>query len=418
MGCHSMLLNLKIDNYKGVKKEINISGIASNKIKRSNNETSKISGNVKLLKNICLIGSNASGKTSILNAIETLQAFLMFPYRKKITSEKDYADFIENMSPEELKKFLIKFNTLELGEQNNLRKNEKTTIEIELYIPKRKDNIPGIYKYTLLYKDDYSKNGVLMEKLEYRKSINTKNKIISLGNNIIESEIGTAILYENNDSKNREISIFVDYFKTFFDEMIEYTSCIDKKAGTNLFDIIKNNKEKFLSLANIADEKIINISIDENNDKPQILFWNSNTTYLTFSQLSSGTKKVIIMGSILLKSLEDNSLVLIDEIELSLHPSLAMFLINLNISKDCNHFSQLIFTTHSPFVAFSLSNDQLYYINNQNNQYNVLNINSAIKDGIITKDKNPQKAWLEDLLIKNPDANKIKNFFKNDKETR
>lgn len=408
-----MLLNLKIDNYKGVKKEINISSIASNKIKRSNNETSKITDNVKLLKNICLIGSNASGKTSILSAIETLQNFLIFPYRKKITNEKDYADFIKNMSPEELKKFLIKFNTLELGEQNNLRINEKTTIEIELYIPKRKNNIPGIYKYTLLYNDDYQKNGVLMEKLEYKKNINTKNKIISLGNNIIESEIGTAILYANNDSKNNENSIFVDYFKTFFDEMIDYTSCIDKNAGANLFDIIKNNKEQFLSLTNIADEKIINISIDENNDKPQILFWNSNNTYLTFSQLSSGTKKVIILGSLILESLENNSLVLIDEIELSLHPALAMFLINLNISKDCNHFSQLIFTTHSPFVAFSLSNDQLYYINNKDEQYNVSNINSAIKNGIITKDKNPQKAWLEDLLIKNPDTNKINNFFTN-----
>lgn len=413
-----MLLSLKIDNYKGVKREINISSIASNKIKRSNNDTSKIADNVKVLKNICLIGSNASGKTSILSAIETLQAFLMFPYRKKITNEKDYADFIENMSPEELKKFLIKFNTLELGEQNNLRKNEKTTIEIELYIPKRKNNIPGIYKYTLLYKDDYSKNGVLMEKLEYKKSINSKSKIISLGNNIIESEISTAILYENNDSKNNEISIFVDYFKTFFDEMIDYTSCIDKKAGANLFDIIKKNKEQFLSLTNIADEKIINITIDENNDKPQILFWNSNNTYLTFSQLSSGTKKVIILGSILLESLENNSLVLIDEIELSLHPSLATFLINLNVSKDCNHFSQLIFTTHSPFVAFSLSNDQLYYINNKDEQYNVSNINSAIKNGIITKDKSPQKAWLEDLLIKNPDINKINNFLKINKETR
>lgn len=413
-----MLLSLKIDNYKGVKREINISSIASNKIKHSYNDTSKIADNVKLLKNICLIGSNASGKTSILSAIETLQAFLMFPYRKKITNEKDYADFIENMSPEELKKFLIKFNTLELGEQNNLRKKEKTTIEIELYIPKRKNNIPGIYKYTLLYKDDYSKNGVLMEKLEYKKSINSKSKIIGLGNNIIESEISTAILYENNDSKNNEISIFVDYFKTFFDEMIDYTSCIDKKAGANLFDIIKKNKEQFLSLTNIADEKIINITIDENNDKPQILFWNSNNTYLTFSQLSSGTKKVIILGSILLESLENNSLVLIDEIELSLHPSLATFLINLNVSKDCNHFSQLIFTTHSPFVAFSLSNDQLYYINNKDEQYNVSNINSAIKNGIITKDKSPQKAWLEDLLIKNPDINKINNFLKINKETR
>lgn len=413
-----MLLSLKIDNYKGVKREINISSIASNKIKRSNNDTSKIADNVKLLKNICLIGSNASGKTSILSAIETLQAFLMFPYRKKITNEKDYADFIENMSPEELKKFLIRFNTLELGEQNNLRKNEKTTIEIELYIPKRKNNIPGIYKYTLIYKDDYSKNGVLMEKLEYKKNINSKSKIIGLGNNIIESEISTAILYENNDSKNNEISEFVDYFKTFFDEMIDYTSCIDKKAGANLFDVIKKNKEQFLSLTNIADEKIINITIDENNDKPQILFWNSNNTYLTFSQLSSGTKKVIILGSILLESLENNSLILIDEIELSLHPSLATFLINLNVSKDCNHFSQLIFTTHSPFVAFSLSNDQLYYINNKDEQYNVSNINSAIKNGIITKDKSPQKAWLEDLLIKNPDINKINNFLKTNKETR
>lgn len=408
-----MLLNLKIDNYKGVKKEINIGSIASNKIKHSNNEISKISDNVKLLKNICLIGSNASGKTSILNAIETLQDYLIFPYRKKITGEKEYVDFIENMSPEDIKKFLIKLNTLKLGEQNNLRQNDKTTIEIELYIPKRKNNIPGIYKYTLIFKNDYSKNGVLMEKLEYKKSINTKSKIISLGNNIIESEIGTAILYENNDSKNKEISEFISYYKTFFDEMIEYTSCIDKKASIDLLDIIKNDKEKFLSLANIADEKIINVSIDENNDKPQILFWNSDKTHLTFSQLSSGTKKVIIMGSILLESLENNSLILIDEIELSLHPSLVTFLININISKDFNHFSQLIFTTHSPFVAFSLSNDQLYYINNQDDQYNVLNINSAIKNGIITKDKNPQKAWLENLLIKNPDINKINTFFKN-----
>lgn len=408
-----MLLNLKIDNYKGVKKEINIGSIASNKIKHSNNEISKIAENVKLLKNICLIGSNASGKTSILNAIETLQDYLIFPYRKKITGEKEYADFIENMSPEDIKKFLIKLNTLKLGEQNNLRQTDKTTIEIELYIPKRKNNIPGIYKYTLIFKNDYSKNGVLMEKLEYKKSINTKSKIISLGNNIIESEIGTAILYENNDSKNKETSKFISYYKTFFDEMIEYTSYIDKKASIDLLDIIKNDKEKFLSLANIADEKIINVSIDENNDKPQILFWNSDKTHLTFSQLSSGTKKVIIMGSILLESLENNSLILIDEIELSLHPSLVTFLTNINISKDFNHFSQLIFTTHSPFVAFSLSNDQLYYINNQDGQYNVLNINSAIKNSIITKDKNPQKAWLENLLIKNPDINKINAFFKN-----
>ena len=149
-----MLLNLKIDNYKGIKNLVNISGVSSNKIKHSNNQISKIAENTKILKNIGLIGSNASGKTSVLSAIETLQNFLLFPYRKKNSGEKDYSDYIKKMTPEQLKQFLIDFNTLQLGEQNNLRSNDKTTIEIELYIPKRKNNVPGIYKYTMLYKDN------------------------------------------------------------------------------------------------------------------------------------------------------------------------------------------------------------------------------------------------------------------------
>lgn len=409
-----MLLNLKIDNYKGIKNLVNISGVSSNKIKHSNNQISRIAENTKILKNIGLIGSNASGKTSVLSAIETLQNFLLFPYRKKISGEKDYSDYIKKMTPEQLKQFLIDFNTLQLGEQNNLRSNDKTTIEIELYIPKRKNNIPGIYKYTLLYKDNYRENGVLMEKLEYRVNVNSKkNEIISLGNNIIESEISTTVLYKNNDSKNKNSLKSIEYYKTFFDEMIKHTSYIDREAGIDLLSIIRKDKDKFIALANIADDKIINVSIDENNNSPQILFWNSNNSYLTFSQLSSGTKKIIILGSIILESLQNNNLLLIDEIELSLHPSLVAFLINLNISKDFNHFSQLIFTTHSPFIAFSLTNDQLYFINNKNNEYSITNISNAIKNGIITKDKNPEKAWLEDLLIKNPDINKINEFFKN-----
>lgn len=409
----NMLLSLKIDNYKGVKNEINISTIASNKIKHTNFDVSKIDNNVKLLKNICLIGSNASGKTSILNAIESAQNFLLFPYRRKITNDKDYIDLINSMSPDELKKFMIKFNTLNLGEQNNLRQNDKTTIEIELYVPKRKNNISGIYKYTLLYKNDYSKNGVLMEKLEYKSNIKHKSHILSLKNNIIESEIGTAILYENNDNLNRSSLNYVQYFKSFFDEMIEYTSCVDGKASINLFDAFNQNRKLFLLLANIADDKIINVTIDENAENPKMLFWNSNNSYLSFSQLSNGTKKTIVMGCILIEALKNNSLLLVDEIELSLHPALVDFLINLNKTKDFNHFSQLFFTTHSPFVAFSLSNDQLYYIDNHNNQYKVMSINFAIKNGIITKDKNPQKAWLEDLLIKNPDESKIDFLLKN-----
>ena len=184
-----MLLNIKIDNYKGVSNNINISCIASNKIKHSNNDISKISEKTKILKNICIIGSNASGKTSILNAIETVQDFLLFPHRKSISNNKDFDSFIKRMTPEELKKFSIDINTLKLGEQNNLRSKDKSTIVLELFIPKRKNNISGIYTYTLMYKSNYKESGVLLEKLEYKKNFDSKkNEVICLANNIIESE--------------------------------------------------------------------------------------------------------------------------------------------------------------------------------------------------------------------------------------
>ena len=291
-----MLLNIKIDNYKGVRKNIDISCIASNKIKHSNNEISKISDKSKILKNICLIGSNASGKTSILNAIETVQDFLLFPYRKKISDDKDYTNFIKQMSPEDLKQFIIDINTLRLGEQNNLRNNDKTTICIEIYIPKRKNNVPGIYTYTLLYKNNYSETGVLMEKLEYRKNFKSKkNDIICLGNNIIESEISTAVLYKNNKIKKQDLEDKIKYYESFFNEMIKHVSYLDGSERIDLIEFVRKYNNRFIELCNIADDKIIDITIDENEKKPKILFWNSKDSYLTFSQLSNGTRKILII---------------------------------------------------------------------------------------------------------------------------
>lgn len=409
-----MLLNIKIDNYKGINNNIDISCIASNKIKHSNNDISKISEKLKILKNICIIGSNASGKTSILNAIETVQDFLLFPHRKSISNNKDFDNFIKRMTPNELKKFLIDINTLKLGEQNNLRSNDKSTIILELFIPKRKNNISGIYTYTLIYKNNYKESGVLLEKLEFKKNyFSKKSEVICLANNIIESEITTTLLYQNNKSKNQEKNIDdrIKYYETFFNEMIKHVSYLDGNEGVDLLESFNKHGNRFVELCNIADDKIIDVSIDENKKKPKILFWNSKKTALTFSQLSNGTKKILVIGSIILDSLEKNNLLIIDEIELSLHPTLVNFLINLNSSKDFNHFSQLIFTTHSPFVAFSMTNDQLYYISNKNNNYFISSISNAIKNNIITKDKSPEKAWLEDLLIKNPDLNKIEHFL-------
>lgn len=407
-----MIVNFKVNNYKGIEKEAVINAKASNKIKRSDRKYSIISDKYKLLKTICLIGCNGSGKTSILSAVDTLQTFISFPFRKNVKENDNFVNYVKAMSEEELKNYLIKLNTLSLGEQNINRKNEPTTIEIELYIPKRENNISGFYTYKIIYDYNYNKNGVLSESLTYRPNYIKRNVInLCKSKNIIESQIGTAILYENNININKNNTKYIEYYKSFVDELLNYTDCVFDGVSTDIREILKYNKDDFIKLCNIADDKIIDVSIDENSKNRNILFWNSNGNSLYFSQLSEGTRKIIILGSIIIEAIKNNATLLIDEIEQSLHPTLVDFLIDLATSKHLNNYTQLIFTTHSPLLAFSLENDELYFINNHNDSYYFSDITNAIKMKIITKDQSRQKAWVDDLLIKNPDKEKIEQFI-------
>lgn len=405
-----MIVNFKVNNFKGIEKEILIYTKASNKIKRDLNKCSFIQDNIKLLKTICIIGCNGSGKSSILYALETIQDFLKFPFRKNFNDNKEYIDYIKSLNNEELKKYLIKLNTLSLGEQNINRINEKTFLEIEIYIPKRKDNIPGFYNYKISYDKNYKINGVSLEKLTYRPKFEKKSILtLSKKSNIIESQIGTAILYENNNIKHYNTK-FIKYYKSFADEILNYTKCFYTGGSTDIQYMLENYKSDFINLCNIADDKIVNVTIDENNEQRNLLFWNSNKKPLYFSQLSDGTRKIIVLGSEMLKALKNDSTLLVDEIDQSLHPALVEFLIKLISSKSKDNYSQLIFTTHSPLIAFSLENDELYFIHNQNNDYAFYNISSAIKNKMLTKDQSRQKAWVNNLLINNPADSKI-NYF-------
>lgn len=407
-----MIINFNVSNYKGIEKNADIQTKASGKIKRNPNEYSTINSKTNILKTICIIGCNGSGKTSILNAVETIRDFISFPFRKNIKNNDDFVDYINNLSEDDLKKYLIKFNTLNLGEQNINKKMDKTEILLEIYIPKRKNNINGFYTYNLVYDKNYKTNGVLLEKLTYRPRWEKKNIIcLSKSKNIVESQIGTNILYENNNLKSKGAK-YINYYKSFADEILNYTECCFDGATIDIKEMLENDSDSFIKLCNIADDKIINVTIDENSADRNILFLNNSNNSLYFSQLSEGTRKIIILGSIIIKALKNNSVILIDELEQSLHPTLVDFLIKLINSKSSNNYTQLIFTTHSPFLAFSLQNDQLYFINNHNDQYFFSNISNAIKMKIITKDQSRQKAWVDDLLIKNPDGKKINSFIK------
>ena len=206
-----MILNTTIKNFMGIEKEVSINCLANNKIKRNNFSIVSNDEEINILKSIGIIGSNGSGKTSILNAFATIKTFITFPFRKSSNNKKAFIEQIKALPEDLLEKILNEFNTLNLSSPNVNHIDEDTMISVEMFIPKEKDNISGYYTYSLTYNSDYRKSGVKEEKLVYRKRYNSKKEIIIFSvNNIIESELGTKLLYENNtlNSENKMIYYF------------------------------------------------------------------------------------------------------------------------------------------------------------------------------------------------------------------
>ena len=207
----------------------------------------------------------------------------------------------------------------------------------------------------------------------------------------------------------------IKYYTTFGNEIMKKCEFIFNgefdEYEINLISLLNKNKKRFVQLCNLADEKISDVGIEKNNNDETLFFINNKKNKLYFSQLSTGTQKIIVLGNKILNALENNKSLFIDELEKSLHPSLANFLIMLMEYPIENSYSQLFFTTHSIYLALLLDNDQLYYINNKKDNYEILNISTAIKQGIINKDKTLPIALVDDLLIKNPNRNKINEFL-------
>ena len=411
-----MLVRSTISNFMGIEKEISISCLANNKISRKNQALIKTTDEVNILKNIGVIGNNGSGKTSILKAIATIQTFITFPFRKSEHNNKDFIEQIKKLPEEILNQLLSNLNTLNLPSQNVNNSTKETLIELEFYISETEGNIPGYYTYTLKYDKNYKQDGVIEESLNYRKKYNSK-KIIKIFtvNKILESEIGTKLLYKNNTISKETDNEMIKYYTTFGNEIMKKCEFIFNgefdEYEINLISLLNKNKKRFVQLCNLADEKISDVGIEKNNNDETLFFINNKKNKLYFSQLSTGTQKIIVLGNKILNALENNKTLFIDELEKSLHPSLANFLIMLMEYPIENSYSQLFFTTHSIYLALLLDNDQLYYINNKKDNYEILNISTAIKQGIINKDKTLPIALVDDLLIKNPNRNKINEFL-------
>jgi AAA15 family ATPase/GTPase len=318
--------------------------------------------NVSLLKSAVIYGANASGKSSLLDAMAEMKSIVLLSANLNVK----YA----------YRPFLLSIQS----------KNEPTTFEIELII----DEI--IYYYGFII----DKDGIILkEYLEQKKLQSGARRVLLFDRDKKEYKIGTTFKEGKNlESKTRDEALFLsvvaqfngeislnirNWFKNFNtlsnlkSEEFEHLSFrklkdepfkekivnLIKSADVGIYDIINKKisfdeldikEEELKILSKVFLEDLRKNGVDTIKTK-HIIYNEQNTFYdyetfeLNFE--SDGTQKLLALSAPIIDTLEKGSVLVVDELDNSLHTKLVESIVKLFNSKETNPcHAQLIFTTH------------------------------------------------------------------------
>lgn len=159
---------------------------------------------------------------------------------------------------------------------------------------------------------------------------------------------------------------FTPYFQNIVDQNITQNipSLIATKINKEIFknrnktigEVIDSVCEDINSIFKIMDLDVRLVGLSEDNETKPI-FKNSFNKEFDITGLSSGEKQ-LFLRALSLKFLEvNNSVILIDEPEISLHPQWQRKIID--VYKSIGNNNQLIIATHSPHIVGSVKVDEL-----------------------------------------------------------
>ncbi|MDD3646429.1 MAG: ATP-binding protein [Candidatus Gracilibacteria bacterium] len=397
-----MLLNFKVKNYLSFKGEAGFSMEANRKIKNRNTVNNKNIIKLKdgetiwLNKTAIFYGANASGKTNIFKGLDFLKYITLnsFGFQPGL-GIKD-----ELLEREKRQGVRVFFDSFLLDEDS---KQKDIEFEIEFLIDKIK------YKYFLKLNQDE----ILKERLSYFEK--SKEKVI-INRQITKGEIEeTYFGFEDEDFE--KLKLFPRDNQTFISLLADKdskgkflaTKIIKFFRGVNFIDSrfdltgltlpmleIESKKETILNFIKSADINIEDIKQEEREYKEDdgiILMKNGqrfipnkilelnfvhpvyqnkkrvgNIGFNLEKQESLGTKRLFGLVGIILKTIENNGILLIDEIDTHMHSLIIESLISIihginENGKNKIGESQFLFNTHSlDLMDLELfKKDQIYF---------------------------------------------------------
>lgn len=385
-----MIINFSAKNFGSIKEKQTLSFEASKSKHLDKHFISELPNGMRLLKLALIYGSNASGKTMIINALNFLRDLVLEPVKKK-TDELEFEPFLfDTKTPTQNSNLSIEFvnNGIKYSYEVEFSKTSIVNEKLDYFNPK-KANI-----YTRV--TDISKQ---LTKITFRSKVKTDKTFVKTleSNTLWNNTVLGGFLKTNIELK--ELKEVTDWFNNHLKPPVYpetrlmgfVTTEIEKlkirkldvinilrKADFNISDIrIQENEEDvpegFIEIIE-KQIKTPNDEIDEIRKTKKIKTVNidightisGNNYYLPLYEESRGTQRYYGLAGLLILLIKDSVVIPIDELEASLHPELYQHYLLSFIMNSKN--SQLIATTHNREILDNkdIFRDDTIWITNKN----------------------------------------------------
>lgn len=339
---YEMIIKFSVQNFGSIKDEQILSFEADKSEHLEDYYIIPING-LRLLKLGLIYGANASGKTTILKALNFLREIVIFPKEKKIDNF-DFSPFLfDAETPKQNTILSIEFIQNSVRYYYEVELNKKAIIreELNFYNP----NKANVFKRTTNLDTQFSEI-TFGSKIKTDKVFEKTLESNTLWNNTV---LG-GFLKTNIELK--ELKDATDWFSITLSPMVRNHTYLEAIVS-EFIDELAINKKSIVKTLQKADFNISNIYLKEKAKTAGLTFYdiklehtiNSERYQLPFDLESEGTQRYYSLAGLLYLTIKNSSIFPIDELESSLHPDLyTHFLLSFLIN---SKKSQIIATTHN-----------------------------------------------------------------------
>lgn len=340
-----MVLEIRLSNMFSFRDEVTLDLQAA---KIQTKKARELEGNLfsvdgeQMLKSVALFGANASGKSNVIKAIRACVNMVRSSHNYNVDTRFAISPFKFEDYANKPSSFYIRFllNGVEYEYSFSFMHDEIIT-ETLYYYPNgrkslvfRRDESRGTEK-----KDIYEFKTVIKRPFDVADNTSKKTLYISRASQMDREIAQKIFLFFCND-------IVLDYQVANIDSL------------DNLF---KERKEQMLEVLRTADSDIIDFKI-QNNAITTFHRTNPSVAFDFETEESEGTKTLFRMMVRMIGIIHEGKMLLVDEIDNSLHTQLVEFVIGM--FNHSNH-AQLIYTIHNTHLLNTdfQRRDQAYFVN-------------------------------------------------------